>query len=286
MDKTTYFYPNRTLNARGRIVDLSTPVIMGILNTTPDSFYDGGQFETAESALTQATNMLKDGAEIIDVGGMSTRPGAQEISVEEELSRILPAISAIHAAFPHVPISVDTVHANTAAAAISAGASIINDVSGGEMDPEIIDVAKQYKTPYIFMHMRGRPETMQKNPKYSDVTLEVFHFLVEKAQYLQNAGITDIVADPGFGFGKTLEHNYSMLKHWDMFTSLGLPLLAGVSRKSMVCRLLDIPPAEALNGSTVLHALLLQKGVQILRVHDVREAVETKRIVKAMQNAQ
>lgn len=283
MDKTTYFYPNLTINAGGRIVDFSRPRIMGILNVTPDSFFDGGRYDAPDSAVLRAKQMVDEGAEMLDIGGMSTRPGARMISVQEELDRVMPALSAIREALPATLLSIDTVHGAVARAAIAAGAAIINDVSAGTIDPDILQAAADTGAPYILMHMQGTPENMQKAPQYADVTMEVMQFLTEKALQLRAMGVRDIIADPGFGFGKTLEHNYTLLREFETLHTIGLPLMAGVSRKSMVCKLLNLPPEQALNGSTVLHTLLLQKGVHLLRVHDVRAAAEARAIVEAMQ---
>lgn len=284
MDKTTYFYPNLTMRAGGRIVDFHSPLIMGILNVTPDSFYDGGAFRDVSDALTHAMHMADAGADIIDIGGMSSRPGATLISPAEELSRVIPVITAIRSALPDILLSIDTIHSEVADQAIQAGAHIINDISAGAFDPKLIGVAAHHQVPYILMHMQGKPENMQANPAYSDITAEIMDFFIQKVHQIRAQGVTDIILDPGFGFGKDLNHNYTLLRDWDQLMSIGLPMLAGVSRKSMVCRLLGVKPEQALNGSTALHALLLQKGAHILRVHDVREAAEVRSIVRAAQS--
>lgn len=285
MDKTTYFYPNKTLRTGNGLLDLSTPAIMGILNVTPDSFFDGGKFLGGESALRQAEHLILQGADIVDIGGMSTRPGAVVIGAEEEMERVLPIVTAIHTQFPDVHISIDTVYATTAKAAIEAGAGIINDVSAGKIDAGIIDVAKAYQVPYILMHMQGQPDTMQVDPVYSDVVKEVFDFLLEQTIELDKTGLQDIIIDPGFGFGKTLEQNYALAAKLEQFKLIGKPVLVGISRKSMICKLLKVNPDKALNGSTALHSILLLKGADILRVHDVKEAVELRKIVQALKNA-
>ncbi len=285
MDKTTYFYPNKTLRTGNGLLDLSTPAIMGILNVTPDSFYDGGKFLGGESALRQAEHLILQGADIVDIGGMSTRPGAVVIGAEEEMQRVLPVVTAIRKQFPDVHISIDTVYATTAKAAIEAGAGIINDVSAGKMDAGIIDVAKKYQVPYITMHMQGQPENMQQNPVYGDVVKEVFDFLLQQVIDLDKAGLQDVIIDPGFGFGKTLEQNYALAARLEQFKLIGKPILVGISRKSMICKLLKVNPDKALNGSTALHSILLLKGADILRVHDVKEAVELRKIVQALKNA-
>lgn len=285
MDKTTYFYPNKTLRTGNGLLDLSTPAIMGILNVTPDSFFDGGKFLVGESALRQAEHLILQGADIVDIGGMSTRPGAVVIGAQEEMERVLPIVTSIHTQFPDVHISIDTVYATTAKAAIEAGAGIINDVSAGKMDAGIIDVAKAYQVPYILMHMQGQPDTMQVDPVYSDVVKEVFDFLLGQTIELDKAGLQDIIIDPGFGFGKTLEQNYALAAKLEQFKLIGKPVLVGISRKSMICKLLKVNPDKALNGSTALHSILLLKGADILRVHDVKEAVELRKVVQALKNA-
>ncbi|HMU70034.1 MAG TPA: dihydropteroate synthase [Chitinophagales bacterium] len=257
---------------------------MGILNVTPDSFYDGGRFVEGLSAVEQAERMVKAGVDIIDIGGMSTRPGADIISPREEMDRVLPVIAEIRVEFPEMLISIDTVYGRTAREALKAGADIINDVSAGTMDSDIFQAAIDHQAPYILMHMQGNPQTMQLEPYYEDVVEEVLTFLSEKTTSLKHHGLQQVILDPGFGFGKTLTHNYQLLASFEKFLALGCPVLAGVSRKSMICKLLHISPDHALNGSTALHALLLQKGAHILRVHDVKEAAQTRAIFMAMQN--
>lgn len=284
MDKNTDFYPNLALHTSRHTLDFSKPAIMGILNVTPDSFYDGGRFVEGLSAVEQAERMVKAGVDIIDIGGMSTRPGADIISPREEMDRVLPVIAEIRVEFPEMLISIDTVYGRTAREALKAGADIINDVSAGTMDSDIFQAAIDHQAPYILMHMQGNPQTMQLEPYYEDVVEEVLTFLSEKTTSLKHHGLQQVILDPGFGFGKTLTHNYQLLASFEKFQSLGCPVLAGVSRKSMICKLLHISPDHALNGSTALHALLLQKGAHILRVHDVKEAAQTRAIFMAMQN--
>lgn len=284
MDKNTDFYPNLALHTSRRTLDFSKPAIMGILNVTPDSFYDGGRFVEGLSAVEQAERMVKAGVDIIDIGGMSTRQGADIISPREEMDRVLPVIAEIRVEFPEMLISIDTVYGRTAREALKAGADIINDVSAGTMDSDIFQAAIDHQAPYILMHMQGNPQTMQLEPYYEDVVEEVLTFLSEKTTSLKHHGLQQVILDPGFGFGKTLTHNYQLLASFEKFLSLGCPVLAGVSRKSMICKLLHISPDHALNGSTALHALLLQKGAHILRVHDVKEAAQTRAIFMAMQN--
>jgi dihydropteroate synthase len=283
MDKTTYFYPNKMLRMGNQMLDLSTPAIMGILNVTPDSFFDGGKYLKIDAILMQTERMLNEGADIIDIGGMSTRPGAESVPVDEELSRVIPAIEAIKKQFPTTKLSVDTVHAMVAEAAVAAGAGMINDVSAGNLDTAIIDVAISKGVPYVLMHMQGTPLNMQIEPSYKQVTAEVFDFLLQTAKTLHNKGLNDIIIDPGFGFGKTLEHNYSLAANLEQLKMIGKPILVGISRKSMICKLLKVNPEQALNGSSALHALLLLKGADILRVHDVKEAAEVRMVVNAMK---
>jgi dihydropteroate synthase len=273
----------RTLNCRGRLLDLSGPVVMGILNLTPDSFYDGGRHVTLDAALLQAEKMLREGAAILDVGGASTRPGAVMLSTEEEKARVIPVIEAILRQFPEALISVDTYQAAVARAAVAAGAVVLNDVSFGGLDPELLpvlgDLNTQTSVPYVLMHMQGKPDTMQQQPVYEDVVSEVLQFFVRGIARLRTLGVRDIILDPGFGFGKTVEHNFQLLQNLHVFSAVtGLPVLAGLSRKSMICKTLHVRPENALNGTTALHMVALQQGASILRVHDVREAVQTIRL--------
>lgn len=282
-DKYTAFCPNRFLNCGGKLLDINTSKVMGILNLTPDSFYDGGKHNTLDTALAQAEQMLEDGADIIDIGGMSTKPGAELVSVSEELDRVVPVVEALSDKFPDAILSVDTIYARVAEDAIAAGAHIINDISAGSIDPQLIPTVAKLQVPYILMHMQGTPRNMQQNPHYNNVVDEVLHFMIEKVNHLRSLGVNDIVIDPGFGFGKTVEHNYQLLASLDRFHVLDLPLLVGVSRKSMICRPLGIPPANALNGTTAVNSIALSKGPAILRVHDVKEAVELIKIWEVMQ---
>ena len=267
------------------LLDLSTPAIMGILNVTPDSFFDGGKFEGVDAALAQTETMLEEGADIIDIGGMSSRPGASIISADEEMCRVLPVIDAIHKRYTDVILSIDTIYSLTAAAAIDAGAGIINDISAAALDANIIQVAIDKKVPYILMHMQGKPQDMQTAPVYDNVVQEVFQFLLTTTRSLEAKGLYDVVIDPGFGFGKTLEHNYQLAAHLDQIAMIGKPVLVGISRKSMICKLLQVNPEHALTGSTALHSILLLKGADILRVHDVKEAVAVRKVVQALKNA-
>lgn len=274
-----------TINCRGKLLDLSAPVIMGIINITDDSFYAASRSRHLHHVLDKAGEHLQYGAGILDLGAQSTRPGAATVGEQEELDRLLPAIHAIVNQFPEAVISVDTWYAGVAERAIQAGAAIINDVSAGNMDPGMLATAGRLQVPYIAMHMKGTPDTMQKDPQYENVVQEVLDYFIKKLAQCRAAGIDDVIIDPGFGFGKTLAHNYTLLKHLQLFEVLECPLLAGVSRKSMIYRLLGITPEEALNGTTVIHTLALQQGVHLLRVHDVKPAAEAVRIWEYISNS-
>lgn len=263
-----------TLNCSGKLLTLDTPRVMGILNVTPDSFFDGGKYIITDVALKQVETMLEEGADIIDVGGMSSRPGAEVIDAEKESKRVMPIISGIKRRFPEAIVSIDTVYGATARRAIDEGASIINDISAGELDKEIWKVALENDVPYILMHMQGRPETMQNKPEYRDVSLDVLGYLRDKVFELQRMGIKDIVVDPGFGFGKTIAQNFDLLVGLKSLRMLGCPLMVGLSRKSMLYKSLNIGAEEALNATTAVHMEALRNGANILRVHDVKEAVE------------
>ncbi len=269
-----------TLNCRGRLLDLSSPIVMGILNVTPDSFYDGGRYDDMSAILNRAEKMLEEGATIIDIGGMSSRPGAKEVPVNEELKRSIPVVKAIRERFPECFISIDTVWAEVARQAVDAGADMVNDISSGSMDDALIPAIGQLGVPYILMHMQGKPQTMQNNPQYDNVITDILDFFIHKTNELRENGIQDIVIDPGFGFGKTVEHNYTILRNMSDFQILDLPILAGLSRKSMIYKVLETTPDKALNGTTALHMTALQNGAKILRVHDVREAVEVVKLYR------
>lgn len=266
----------------GRLLDLSRPAVMGILNVTPDSFYAGSRISAVDAVLTKSEQMLEEGAAILDVGGASTRPGAEEIPADEELRRVLPAIEAILARFPDAVISIDTYQSHVAKAAVEAGAAIVNDVSGGTWDADMLTTVAALRVPFIAMHAKEKPVTMQQSPRYDDVVLDVFDHLRATLQRCNAAGIYDVILDPGFGFAKTSAHNFSLLKNLDSLCALGRPLLVGVSRKGMVYRALGTTAQDALNGSTVLHTIALLNGASVLRVHDVREAVEAVRLVEAL----
>jgi len=268
-------HPQTTLNCNGQLLDLTDPIVMGILNVTPDSFYDGGKYENENVMLQQVEQMISDGASIIDVGGMSSRPGAEIIDEAEELLRVLPIIEKIKQKFPQTIISIDTVRSAVAIKSIKAGASIINDISAGSIDENMFPTVAKLGVPYILMHMQGKPKDMQQNPDYQDVAIEVLDFFIKKVGELRALGVKDIILDPGFGFGKTIEHNYHLLKKITIFKILDLSLLIGISRKSMIYKVLNNSPQDALNGTTVLNTMALERGAKILRVHDVKEAMET-----------
>jgi dihydropteroate synthase len=273
-----------SLNCGGRLLFLDPPLVMGILNVTPDSFYDGGKFTQESEIAGRVTQMVEEGAAIIDIGGVSTRPGAPEVPEEEEWKRIAPVLKVVRRLFPEIFISIDTSHAGTAVKAVSEGGDIINDISGGEADTLMFETVARLKVPYVLMHIRGRPSTMQNNPVYENVTREVLHSLLERAGRLKSLGVKDIILDPGFGFGKNITHNYQLLKDLELFTGSGYPVLAGFSRKSMINRVLGTTPETALNGTSVLNTIALMKGVSILRVHDVKEAAEAVKLVTQLHS--
>jgi dihydropteroate synthase len=270
-----------TLNCKGRLVAIEKPVVMGIINVTPDSFYAGSRLMEPSLLIERAAGMIADGATIIDIGAQSTRPESDLLSVQEELDRIMPAIESLHSYFPDLLISIDTFYAEIARETVRGGASIVNDVSGGSMDDEMMAVVGSLNVPYICMHMKGTPQTMKSLAQYYDITGELLDYFIEKIGACQKAGIKDIIIDPGFGFAKTIAHNFQLLKNLKAFQMLGRPLLAGLSRKSTVYKTLGISSEEALNGTTVLNTLALQQGSSILRVHDVKEAVQAIELLEA-----
>jgi dihydropteroate synthase len=275
----------RYFNAGGRLLDLETPLIMGILNITPDSFYKGSRYNSDSEILKSASEMLVQGADILDIGGYSSRPGAANITEEEESNRVLRAIKMVSTEFPDAIISVDTFRAGVACRAVEeCGAHIINDISGGEADSSMFDIIAKLNVPYIMMHMQGEPRTMQNNPVYDDVVADILKWFGDRIYKLRTMGVKDIIIDPGFGFGKISDHNFEMLRRLNEFSVAGLPLMVGISRKSMVWKTLGISPDEALNGTTALHAIALANGADILRVHDVREAVEVIKLIKKIRN--
>lgn len=269
------FYQQKTLNCNGRLVPIQKPLVMGILNVTPDSFFDGGKYQDEKAILERAEQILKEGGNIIDVGGMSSRPRAEIIDIDEELSRVIPVIEKISTTFPDALVSIDTIHGEVADKACQAGARMINDISGGTIDSSIFDMAIKNKVPYILMHIKGTPKNMQDNPEYENVVLEILDYFIAKIGELRQKEMIDIIVDPGFGFGKTVEHNYQILKKLHIFKMLEVPIMVGLSRKSMIYKLLETDAANALNGTTALHMIALQEGARLLRVHDVKEAVET-----------
>ena len=264
----------KSLNFRGKLEDINVPKILGILNLTPDSFYDGGKNSNLELSINNVKKMLTDGADIIDIGAYSSRPGATHISEQEEIDRLLPTLTAVLEQFPATKISVDTFRAKVAFAAVNAGAVVVNDISGGNLDSEMWQTVANLQVPYIAMHMQGNPQNMQENPKYNNVLDDVIYDLSKKIENMKQAGIKDIIIDPGFGFGKTLDQNYQLLKGLKEFEMLGHPILVGVSRKSMIYNFLNSTPKESLNGTTAVHMLALERGAHFLRVHDVKEAKE------------
>ena len=263
-----------TINCKGDLIDLSSPKVMGILNITPDSFYDGGRYKDETQILKQTEKMLTEGATFIDVGAYSSRPGADHVTEEEELKRILPVIDLLIDNFPGLMLSVDTFRSAVAKKCLDHGAALINDISAGNLDPNMMVTIAQYQVPYIMMHMKGTPQTMQKQSHYRDLMGEVLYYFSDKLATARKFGINDLILDPGFGFAKTLEQNYELLRNLEMFQTFQLPVLVGLSRKSMIYRLLETTADRALNGTTALHMFTLTKGAHILRVHDVREAVE------------
>jgi dihydropteroate synthase len=280
--KDTFFQKKVTLNAGGKLIDLSTPKVMGIINITPDSFFADSRKTTTQSIIGQAEKMLGDGAAFLDIGAYSSRPGAVDISEQEETDRLLPAVEAIVENFPEAVISVDTFRASVAKAAIKAGAHIINDISGGELDANMFAVAAQLQVPYILMHMKGTPQNMVKLAQYDDIFAEVYDYFVKKIYQLKQLGVHDIILDPGFGFAKTAQHSYALMNSMKGFDTLQLPILAGISRKKMIYGLSNTTAAKALNGTTVLNTIALMKGANILRVHDVKEAVEAVKLYGAL----
>ena len=283
-------YKNKNLNTpitiecKSKLLDLSTPRIMGILNLTNDSFYDGGKYNSIKKALLKTEKMLDDGAEIIDIGAYSSRPNAKHVSLEEEWQRMEKTLQIINKNFPNILISVDTFRSEIARRCVDNGADIINDISAGNLDNKMFDVVSELNVPYIMMHMKGTPQNMQKNPNYECIEKEVSEYFYSKIKYLKNKGFNKIIIDPGFGFGKTIEHNYKLLNNIEKLHFLKLPIMIGLSRKSMVYKVLETDQKNALNGTTVLHALCLNKGVSILRVHDVKEAVECIKLINFAKN--
>ena len=285
MAKDTFFHKKITVNAKGKLIDLSTPKVMGIINLTPDSFFEGSRKQSVDDALIQAEKMLNEGATFLDLGAYSSRPGAEDISVQEEIDRLLPVVEAIARNFPDAVLSVDTFRAAVAEAAINAGAHIINDISGGQLDDQMFAIVAKLNVPYILMHMKGNPQTMVQLAAYEDVFNEVLDYFTTRIHQLKQLGVNDVIIDPGFGFAKKPEHGFALLNRLNEFEKLGLPLLAGVSRKKMIYGTLGITADEALNGTTVLNTIALTKGASILRVHDVKEAVQAVKLFNMMNKA-
>jgi len=285
MAKDTFLNRKITLNLKGELLDLSRPCVMGILNLTPDSFYSNSRMGSIDAALERAEICLKEGAAFIDIGAYSSRPGAAEVTTDEELKRIIPAIAAISKRFPEAKLSIDTFRAKVARESIEAGAHVVNDISGGNLDELMFETVAALNVPYILMHMQGTPQTMQQKPVYKNIGLEVVDYLAEKVNALKALGVKDIILDPGFGFAKNTTHNYQLMNQLENLDVFGLPVLVGISRKSMIYKLLGITADKALNGTTVLNTIALQKGAAILRVHDVKAAVECISIVEKMQQS-
>ncbi len=263
-----------TLNCKGHLIALSPPKVMGILNISPDSFYDGGKYKNKKSIVLQTEKMLNEGATFIDVGAYSSRPGANPVSEDEELKRMLPVVELLIKEFPEIILSIDTFRSTVAEQSLQAGAALINDISAGQLDEKMLPTIAKYKIPYIMMHLRGTPRTMQCQTDYSDLIIDILSYFSERVAQARSLGIIDIIVDPGFGFAKKLEQNYKLLSKLDLFKNLNLPILVGLSRKSMIYKALDTNPEHALNGTTALNMVALMKGANILRVHDVKEAVE------------
>ena len=272
------------INCRGRLIAFDTPKVMGILNLTPDSFYDGGRNTTSGKYLIRTEEMLKEGATFIDVGAYSSRPGAADISEEEEMQRLLPAIELLVKEFPDIILSIDTFRSEVARNAVEAGAAIVNDISAGELDPNMMKTVAELQVPYIMMHMRGNPQTMKDLNKYEDLVQDVLFYFSQKISQARELGINDLIVDPGFGFSKNIAQNFELLNKLELFKNLDLPLLAGLSRKSLIYKTFKITPDEALNGTTVLNTISLMKGANILRVHDVKEAVECVKLTERLKN--
>lgn len=274
-----------TLNCKGRLLAVEQPIVMGILNVTPDSFYAGSRLNEENDLIVRAKKMLAEGATILDIGGQSTRPGSEQVGAAEELTRVIPAIEAVCRQFPQAIVSIDTYHSEVARAAVAAGAVMVNDVSGGTLDGQMIATVGRLKVPYVCMHMKGNPENMQSQTGYKDLVKEVLDYFIERIHVSKSAGIHDVIVDPGFGFAKTIGQNLQLLKQLEVFKMLERPVMAGLSRKSTVYKTLGVSADEALNGSTVLHTIALLNGAHILRVHDVREAMEAIRLVSAYRQA-
>jgi len=273
-----------TLNCNGKLIDLNTPKVMGVLNVTPDSFYDGGKFKNDKSFLSQAEKLIGEGADFIDIGAYSSRPGADFVSEKEEINRLIPIVNLIHNSFPETPISIDSFRSEVIKKSIQAGGAIVNDISAGQLDPMMFETVGKLGVPYIMMHMKGTPQTMQQMTTYSDLIKDIYYYFSERINLAKKHQINDLIIDLGFGFSKTLEQNFKLLNSLDFYTNLNLPLLVGVSRKSMIYKTLDTNPENALNGTSALNMVALNKGAKILRVHDVKEAIECIKLNEALTN--
>lgn len=272
----------KTINCNGKLIDFSIPKVMGIVNVTPDSFYDGGKIKTDLDLLSQVEKMLLEEAAFLDIGGYSSRPDAQDISIDEELKRVLPSVELILKNFPQTLISVDTFRSEVARKAIESGAAMVNDISGGFLDEKMLDTVAQLQVPYIIMHMRGTPQTMQSLTDYKNVTRELLFYFSERIATARKKGINDLIIDPGFGFAKTLEQNYEILSNLELFQKIEMPILVGLSRKSMIYKILETNAKESINGTTTLNTVALLKGASILRVHDIKEAMECVKLIEKL----
>ncbi|MFD0939733.1 dihydropteroate synthase [Pedobacter boryungensis] len=284
MAKDTFLNRKVILNSKGKLIDLSSPAVMAILNLTPDSFYANSRIKGVDDALKTTEKFLNEGAKFIDIGAYSSRPGAVDISIDEELNRLVPVVEAITKEFPDVFVSIDTFRAKVAEESILAGAHIINDISAGNLDEKMFQTVAKLQVPYVMMHMKGTPQNMQENPTYHNLVEEVSTYFSEKLAVLSNLGVKDIIIDPGFGFAKTISHNYELLQNMERLNSFELPILVGFSRKSMVTKVLNNKSVDALNGTTVLNTSALLKGAKILRVHDVKEAIECITLIERIKN--
>ncbi len=284
-NKDTFFSKKQTINCRGTLIDFNKPKVMGILNITPDSFYAGGRYDNPENLLAKAKQMLADGAEILDIGAYSSRPGAEHITEQEELNRLISVVGIIRKNIPDAILSIDTFRSEIAKIMVNDyEVDIINDISGGDMDDQMFETIASLNVPYILMHMKGTPQNMQQSPKYNDIVRDILFYFSEKIEKLTLLGVNDIIIDPGFGFGKTLEHNYELLSRLEEFKIIELPMLIGLSRKSMIYKLLETTPENALTGTIALNMVALQKGADILRVHDVKEAKESVTLFSKLNN--
>jgi dihydropteroate synthase len=281
---TKFLKRKNSINLNGRLLDLSQPVVMGIINVTPDSFFDGGKYKTEKKVLKRAEDILEQGGAVIDIGAVTTKPGSEGIPTKDEIERLLPAVKAVKKEFPDAFISIDTYRSWVALKVIEeCGPCMVNDVSGGNFDDHMFDTIGKLGVPYVLMHMQGTPLKMQQNPEYGDIIRDISMFFTEQVKKLTKAGVKDVIIDPGFGFGKNLEHNFELLNRLDSFKVFQLPLMVGVSRKSMICKLLNVKSEDALNGTSVVNTLALMGGADLLRVHDVNEAVEAVRILNMVR---